>query len=581
MKKTENHLDCVVIGYNEVPFAKYESFLRNYGEDAEAYRDLKFSFVDLGGKKLDYMGLLNHVIALAQPGGSIPASPAEELKSGDIPNLAAVYLTNFLRNRGQQARYINLFQYEKEKLIEYLAEEPYCVALTTTFYVVNMAAVEIVQFIRKHNPRVKIVIGGPLISNHARNYKNPVEFEAALDDIGADIYVIEGQGELTLSQIVDALKNGDDLSTVPNIAYMQNGKLLRTKVIAENNSLDENYIDWRKFRDEEIGATVQTRTARSCAFKCSFCNYPTRAGALNLTSNEVIEKELDSILELDQIRNLVFIDDTFNVPFPRFKEICRLMIKNKYPFNWFSYFRCSNSDEEAIALMAESGCKGVFLGIESGSPTILKNMNKSATIEKYAKGIEWLRQYGIMTFGSFIVGFPGETEATVQETVDFIQETKPDFYRAQMWYCEPGTPIQNQRSEYDIDGQGFVWSHRTMDSLEAMDHIDKMFLTIKESLWLPQWSFDFWTIPYLIGKGISLDLFRELMQSAHQMLTLEIASVPEHQKHLMQQEYLQQMVTAARNWQQNAEYTHLARESSPPPDQDLWHWPPVPLLTTV
>jgi radical SAM PhpK family P-methyltransferase len=562
MKKAENNLDCVVIGYNEVPFVKYESFLSNYGEDAEAYRDLKFSFVNLGGKKLDYMDLLNHVLDLAQPEGRIPAFAGKELKSGDIPNLAAVYLTNFLRNKGHQTRYINLFQHEKQKLIEYLAGDPFCVAITTTFYVVNLPAVEIVEFIREHNPKVKIVIGGPLISNHARNYKDDGEFKAALDDIGADVYVIEGQGELTLSHIVDTLKNGGDLSTVSNIAYLESGKLIRTKVTAENNSLDENYIDWRKFRDEDLGATVQTRTARSCAFKCSFCNYPTRAGALALTSNEVIEKELDSILELGEVRNMVFIDDTFNVPFPRFKEVCRLMIRNKYPFNWFSYFRCSNSDEEAIALMAESGCKGVFLGIESGSPTILKNMNKSATIEKYAQGIEWLRQYGIMTFGSFIVGFPGETEATVQETVDFIRATKPDYYRTQMWYCEPGTPIQNQRSEYDINGQGFVWNHRTMDSLEAMDHIDKMFLTIKDSIWLPQWSFDFWTIPYLIGKGIGFDLFRELMWSAHQMLTLEIASVPEQQKHVLQQEYLQQMVKAAGNWQQSMVQANPATAAS-------------------
>lgn len=569
MKNEKNDLDCIVIGYNEVPFVKYESFLRNYGEEAEAYRDLKFSFVDLGGTKLDYMGLLNHALALAQPEGSVPALPHEELKSGDIPNLAAVYLTNFLRNNGHQTRYINLFQHEKEKLIAYLADDPLCVAITTTFYVVNLPASEIVEFIREHNPKVKIVIGGPLISNHARNYKNADELKTALDDIGADIYVIEGQGELTLSQIVDSLKNDCDLSLVPNIAYLENGKLLTTKVIAENNSLDENYIDWRKFQDENLGATIQTRTARSCAFKCSFCNYPTRAGALALTSNEIIEKELDSILELGEVGNLVFIDDTFNVPFPRFKEVCRLMIKNKYPFNWYSYFRCSNSDEEAIALMAESGCKGVFLGIESGSPTILKNMNKSATIEKYAQGIEWLRQYGIMTFGSFIVGFPGETEATVQETVDFIRETKPDYYRTQMWYCEPGTPIQNQRSDYDINGQGFVWNHRTMDSLEAMDHIDKMFLTIKDSLWLPQWSFDFWTIPYLIGKGISFDLFRELMASAHQMLTLEIASVPEQQKQVMQQEYLQQMVKAAKSWHRNM--TPGSHPSAPSPGfADIW-----------
>ena len=127
--------------------------------------------------------------------------------------------------------------------------------------------------------------------------------------------------------------------------------------------------------------------------------------------------------------------------------------------------------------MARSGCKGVFLGIESGSPTILANMNKSATVEKYATGIEMLRRYGIMTFGSFIIGFPGETDQTVEETIDFIRETKPDYYRAQMWYCEPGTPIQNERLKYDIKGEGFVWSHATMDSLEAMDHIDRMFLT--------------------------------------------------------------------------------------------------------
>jgi p-methyltransferase len=161
------------------------------------------------------------------------------------------------------------------------------------------------------------------------------------------------------------------------------------------------------------------------------------------------------------------------------------MIRKNYQFNWFSYFRCSNSDEEAIELMARSGCKGVFLGIESGSPTILTNMNKAATIEKYATGIELLRRYGILTFGSFIIGFPGETDETVEETIDFIRETKPDYYRAQMWYCEPGTAIQNQRVKYDIKGEGFVWSHATMDSLEAMDHIDRMFLTIDQSLWLP------------------------------------------------------------------------------------------------
>jgi p-methyltransferase len=198
--------------------------------------------------------------------------------------------------------------------------------------------------------------------------------------------------------------------------------------------------------------------------------------------------------------------------------------------------------------MAESGCKGVFLGVESGSPSILVNMNKSATIEKYQQGIEWLRKYGILTFASMITGFPGETTATVNESIDFIRQTKPDYYRSQMWYCEPGTPIQNQREQYKIEGEGFVWSHSTMDSLEAMDHINRMFLTIKESIWLPQWSFDFWIIPYLIGKGISTGQFKDFMAQAHNMLKLEIATVPEQQKRTQQKKYIQNMVAAAKSW---------------------------------
>jgi radical SAM PhpK family P-methyltransferase len=532
-------LDCVVIGYNETPFEQYEGFLRQYGEESEAYRDLKFSFVNVDDQKLNYMGLLNHAQRLAANGGTNGGSH-EEFKSCDIPNLAAAYLTHFLRKRNVEARYINLFQYEQEKLIEYLALNPYCVAITTTFYVVNFPVSEMVEFIKAHNPQVKVVVGGPLIANHVRNYQGD-ESAAALADIGADIYVVEGQGELTLWRIVEALKNGGDLSGVPNIIHFEDGKMRRTGTVPENNSLDENYINWLDFPEEDLGVTLQTRTARSCAFKCSFCNYPTRAGALSLTSVELIEKELDSMMELGNVQNVVFIDDTFNVPFPRFKDICRMMIRKKYPFNWFSYFRCSNSDEEAIELMAESGCKGVFLGIESGSPTILKNMNKAATIEKYAQGIEWLRRYGILTFGSFIIGFPGETEETVQETIDFLKETKPDYFRAQLWYCEHGTPIELQRDKYGISGEGFVWTHNTMDSLEAMDHIDRIFLTIKDSFWLPQWSFDFWTIPYLLGKGITLEKFKKLMAQAHKLLALEIASVPEGQKRSMQQEYVSSM----------------------------------------
>jgi radical SAM PhpK family P-methyltransferase len=539
-------LDCIVIGYNELPFGQYESFLGSYGKDSEAYRDLQFSFVNLADRKLDYLGLLNYAADSAHAGDP-GFKHSAEFKSGDIPNLAAVYLSSFLRRRGHTAKYINLFQYEKERLIEYLAEDPLCVAITTTFYVVNLPVNEIVAFIRRYNRRTKIVVGGPLIANHARNYSGE-SLKATLSDLGADIYVIDGAGEATLSAVVDCLKENGSLSKIPNIAYWNNDALERTFSLPENNSLDDNSIDWRDFANQDLGYTIQTRTARSCAFNCAFCNYPTRAGKLTLAGIDAVERELDSIRALGHIKNVVFIDDTFNVPLPRFKDLCRMMIRNKYNFDWFSYFRCSNSDNEAFDLMAESGCKGVFLGIESGSPTILKNMNKAASVEKYAEGIKQLHERDILTFGSFIVGFPGETTETINETLKFIEENKPTFYRAQSWYCEPGTPVDRQREKYGIDGDGFVWRHSTMDSLEAMDQIDRLFLSVTESLWLPQWSFDFWIIPYLFGRGISVQQFKEFMMLADKLLALEIAFVPAPEKKVRQQEYLQTIINNVKSW---------------------------------
>lgn len=548
-------LDCLIIGYNDPPFESYERLIRSYGKDSEAYRDLQFSFIDIGGLPRTYVDLLNYVRHEAAGNGA----SVKPLYSGDIPNLAAAYLTSFLRKSGFSAEYINLFQVEREKLALYLAQEPRCVAITTTFYVINTPVIEMVDFIRHHNPATKIIVGGPLIGNHARRFGAEQQirisalpepggsrigqaFQTALAEIGADIYVIEGQGEATLAGIVDCLRRGASVKDIPNIVYMEGGEYFRTPSEPEQNDLDTTDIDWFALSPEPLGQTIQMRTARSCAFSCSFCNYPARAGKLRLAGLETVRRELDSVQRRGDVSNVVFIDDTFNVPLERFKDICRLMIRERYGFNWYSYFRCSNSDQEAFNLMEESGCKGVFLGIESGAASILKLMNKAAKPEQYEVGIRELKRRGILTFASFIVGFPGETEHTVRETAEFIARTGPDYYRAQLWYCEAGTPVDRRRAEFGIEGDGFIWRHHTMDSLTAMDHIERMFLTMRESAWLPQWSFDFWIIPYLCGQGIGPDVFRRFVQEANKLLALQIASVDPLQRRLAGEKHLGQLI---------------------------------------
>src|SRR5262245_3572672 len=129
-RTTCSTLDCVTIGYYEPRFDRYEEVVRQFGEESEAYRDLRFSFVQAGGRKMTYPELMSHAFRLGH-GGAGRAEKEDEFKSGDIPNLAAVYLTHYLQSRGLRARYVNLFQYERDKLRTYLAEKPLCVAITT------------------------------------------------------------------------------------------------------------------------------------------------------------------------------------------------------------------------------------------------------------------------------------------------------------------------------------------------------------------------------------------------------------------------------------------------------------------
>lgn len=525
-------LDCLLVGHHEIPFAEHEGLVRERGEDLPGYRDLKLNFVNRGDAKVSHLDLFNQAWSRAHGG------PDARFQLGGPPHLGAAYLTSFLQRRGKRADWVNLFPLQQDELLEKLSQRPVCVAITTTLYVYNLPAKRIVDFVRQHAPNVPIVVGGPLVGNHLRGYEGKA-LRYVLRDLGADYFIADSQGEATLDKLVDCLKSGGDPATVPNLLYFESdGTLHATPSAPESNDLDQEFVRWSALPERDLGATILTRTARSCSFKCSFCAYPTRAGALALASLDTIKRELDDLRSIGGIQNVVYIDDTFNVPLPRFKEICRLMIRERYGFNWFSFFRCSNADREAVELMAEAGCKGVLLGIESGAPDILKNMDKSATIEQYARGVGWLKEHNILTFGSFIIGFPGETDQTVQQTIDFINGTDIDLFRASIWFAEPGTPIMSRRERYGIEGHTYQWRHRTMDSDEAARQSQRVFWSADRADWLPKCAFGFWMIPYFMGEGISLDQFKGLNRNANAMIKLGLeragdeAAREEQERHL-------------------------------------------------
>jgi radical SAM PhpK family P-methyltransferase len=513
---TPSRLTCVIVGNNTGDFERYIADRKAMAKWAGAYRDAQINSILWGDRRISYMDLFNELRRRRDPS-------AEKLSPFDPLGLAGLHLTSFLARQGISAALVGEFQKGRSQLAALLADEPLAVAITTTFYFEPTPMVEIVRFVRERSPRTKVIIGGPYPSQLERGA--PGLLQPTLAEIGADVYVVDSQGELTLSRVVRALERGEDLSGIPNLIYFEEGRMLRTGRQVEDNPIDDNRVDWTLFDRELLEPFSMMRTAISCPFACSFCSYPVRAGEHRLARVETIEAELRTLDSLG-VRHVYFIDDTFNVPVPRFKELCRMMIRNRFRFQWISYLRCGNMDEEAVKLAAESGCVGALLGIESGDADVLQLMNKFARPDRYRRAIRWLEDAGIMTWALFFVGFPGDGEQAVRNTMSLIEDTAPSFFATQMWFYDPTTPIHQRAAELGLQGNGYRWKHRTMGWQEACDWVESMLREVKSSIYVPQTGFSFENIFYLRGKGVALEPIKQFLRLGQRLVVEGLGDRP-------------------------------------------------------
>jgi radical SAM PhpK family P-methyltransferase len=501
-------IDCFFIGHNEMDFSGFEKGVREMGINSGAYRELDKNFLRYDNTPYHFSEIFN--IFACNDGDS--AASMKPLTMGDTFSSAVAYLGTYL-HRGQLTfDYVNAFQDEKEVLAEKLAKNNILtIAVITTLYVSVFPILEVVGFVKKYNNTAKIILGGPFITRQVRSLDR-ADLESLFKLIGADVYVNSSQGEAALVKIICALKNNASLEGIDNIYYNVSGESRAAPVSRENNRLSENMVEWDLF-SPRVGTNINIRTSISCPFSCKFCGFPENAGPYQTAGVEAIAGELNRVNRIDAVGSVQFIDDTFNVPVKRFKEILKMMIKNRYKFKWHSHFRCQFADREMVELMKESGCEGVFLGIESGSDKMLKLMNKTSKVNQYLKGIELLKAYGILTYGSFFVGFPGETRETVEETLRFIKNCGIDFYHTQLWYCDTITPIWREREKFNIGGSNYEWVHTTMDSREAADLLDEIFLSIDDPIWVPQYNFECDGLFHLLHRGLSPDQVKNFIKA--------------------------------------------------------------------
>ncbi|MGD8586188.1 MAG: radical SAM protein [Chloroflexota bacterium] len=211
-------------------------------------------------------------------------------------------------------------------------------------------------------------------------------------------------------------------------------------------------------------------TSRGCPAGCTYCikhvsyQYSTR-----LRSPELLVEEMWQLKKLG-IHNIHMYADLFTVNRDQVMQLCDLMIEEGIQIHWTCNSRVDYVDEEMLQRMGEAGCRLISWGIESGNEQILKNVRKGAYPDKAQRALSWSKRAGIMNWGYFIIGLPGETEETIKQTIAFSKELPLDIALFHVAAPYPGTPFFFQVVENGWFRPGTRWEQVDMDKDTVIDY---------------------------------------------------------------------------------------------------------------
>ena len=297
--------------------------------------------------------------------------------------------------------------------------------------------------------------------------------------------------DYTLRDLAFALRDKKGLEEVAGLCLRKGNDFIRTQTRAYIEDLDqipfvssiykrflkiENY-----FNPNALYPMVTITTSRGCPFPCTFCVYPqTLMGrGYRRRSVENVVEEMEYIVNnFPQAKAIFFEDDTFTVNKARCKELAELVIQRGIKISWTANARVG-LDYETMSAMKKAGCRSFCVGFESGSQKILENMKKKTTVKEMEDFMAEARKAGMLIHGCFMVGLPGETRETMEETLGLSMRLNPDtvqFYPVMVypgtdayeWYKEKGLINTSDFAKW-ITPEGL---HNTVISTEALSSED-------------------------------------------------------------------------------------------------------------
>jgi len=394
---------------------------------------------------------------------------------------SALHIYNLLQREGFESRLLNCHLPDDPSRLKLYLENPRYIIISTTY--MNMEAVRtVVQDIRKHLPQSIIIAGGNYVRQAYRIWqkRNQPYYSAPevlnkyffttsnpVDEI--DLFIYDAHGEKTLVALLKTLTRGGNAHLLPNLIFYKGHEMVVTQEQPEEFSMDEYHISWKDMPRELLSTVVPFSMTYGCPFRCGFCNF----SQLRMTekSMDVAFQELREIAELGIVQKIWFTDDNFLLTPAKVEQFCKRFIDEGLPFSWMSFIRASSITPRTVALMKKSNVELLVLGLESGSPAVLRSMNKRDKVSHYYKAMALLLANDIDTEISFIFGYPGETEETVGETIHFINSlpysaSQIPYLYIFKFYLAPLSPIfeGDARLQWNIQGSFQNYTHKTMDS---------------------------------------------------------------------------------------------------------------------
>lgn len=293
---------------------------------------------------------------------------------------------------------------------------------------------DIAEAIKISYPESKIILGGV----HATIFPWSCA-ETKLFDC-----VVTGEGEEVILDIIEIIESGGELPKVWNYTKEVDLNMLPIP--------DYGLIPLNSYRPHPPHGIkkhwTSVLTSRGCPYSCSFCSKAVFGKHYRSMS---VDKVIELLADLEQrgVEEIAFYDDVFTLSKERTLQICNEIINRGFKFLWTCETRVHLVDVEMLRTMKAAGCYSISYGIESGSQEIVTRLNKGITLDQIKQAVKLTHEAGIQAIGYFMIGSPGETTETIEQTIDFAIDLKLDYAQFGVTSPLPGSELYN---EYILQG---------------------------------------------------------------------------------------------------------------------------------